>query len=136
MDIFFADPTAIPLPPEQVRIVALQAEPWPDGRRVHVTLEVTPFLKRPNAELRMTDQDGDVAASISVIETITPKMEFTMHLRSPQLQGEFTLSARLYYRTSALKGEEPVPAEAGEEMDPQVDVDHSEITFAIPAQPA
>ena len=45
MDIFFQDPTDIPLPPEEVRIRELTAEPWPDGRRVRVYVELTPGFK-------------------------------------------------------------------------------------------
>ena len=41
MDIFFQDPGAIPLPPDDVKIVELRAEPWPDNRRVKVYLERT-----------------------------------------------------------------------------------------------
>jgi hypothetical protein len=43
MDIFFHDPTDIPLPPAEVRIRQFKGEPWPDGRRVKLTLELTLF---------------------------------------------------------------------------------------------
>jgi hypothetical protein len=51
MDIFFADPSEVPLPPNEVRIRELNVEPWPDGNRLRVYLEVDPFQKRPNADL-------------------------------------------------------------------------------------
>ena len=50
MDMFFADPNDPPLPPEEVRLRELRAEPWPDVLRVKVFLELTPFQKRPSAE--------------------------------------------------------------------------------------
>jgi hypothetical protein len=98
MDIFFQDPSEVPLPPEEVRIRSLRAEPWPDGQRVRVSFEVDPFQKRPNAEIRITDQQDRELASVSVIETMVRKMEFTMHLRGgSQKEGEYHLAATLYY---------------------------------------
>lgn len=97
MDIFFQDPTAIPLPPDEVRIKALRAEPWQDNRRVGIYLEVTPFQKKPNGEVTITNPQGEVAAQASIIETIVPKMELTMHLRGPIASGVYTVSATIFY---------------------------------------
>ena len=97
MDIFFQDPSAIPLPPDEVRIKALRAEPWQDQRRVRVYLELTPFQQRPNGEVSITNLLGEQVASISIIESIVPRMEFTMHLRGETPPGEYQLKAILYY---------------------------------------
>lgn len=97
MDIFFNDPTDIPLPPDEVRIRHFEVNPWPDGRRVRVYLEVTPFQKRPNGEIIITNAGGDELANISIIETMDPKMEFTLHLRGAELRGPFTVSAHIFY---------------------------------------
>ncbi|HEX7973527.1 MAG TPA: hypothetical protein VF498_03890 [Anaerolineales bacterium] len=35
------------LPPDQVRFIDLHVELWPDGRRVRVHAEITPFQQRP-----------------------------------------------------------------------------------------
>ena len=135
MDIFFQDPTDIPLPPGEVRIRQFQAEPWPDGRRVRVTLELTPFLKRPNGEIRITDSQGAEAANISIIETMEPKMEFTMHLRGDELHGPYTASARIFYLEEPEEaGEKPAQGESQEAEQPprqQVVVDRSEVTFDV-----
>ncbi len=101
MDIFFSDPTDIPLPPEDVRIRRFEVNPWSDGRRVRVYLEVTPFQKRPNGEISITNFAGDELASISIIETMDPKMEFTLHLRGAELRGPFTISAYIFYYAEA-----------------------------------
>ena len=86
------------LPPQQVRILELRAEPWSeDGRRVRIHLEVTPFLERPNIEVEIANVKGDAVSSISIIETIDARMAFTMHLRGNPLDGKFTLSASLSY---------------------------------------
>ncbi|HSF80209.1 MAG TPA: hypothetical protein VLA49_03185 [Anaerolineales bacterium] len=97
MDIFFSDPTAIPLPPDEVRVKELRAEPWPDKRRVRVYLEITPFQQRPNGNITITDAAGEEVASVSFIETIDPKMEFTIHLRRQETSGEYSVSATLFY---------------------------------------
>ena len=97
MDIFFQDPTAIPLPPDEVRIKELRAEPWPDNRRVRITLEVTPFQKRPNGQISITNPLGEDIASASIIESITPRMELTMHLRGEAPPGEYHVHATIYY---------------------------------------
>lgn len=99
MDIFFQDPTAIPLPPNEVRIKELRAEPWPDNRRVRITLELTPFQKRPNGEVTITNPLGDDVANVSIIESITPRMEFTMHLRGESPPGHYHVSATIFYVT-------------------------------------
>ena len=115
MDIFFTDPTAIPLPPQEVRIRRFHAEPWPDKRRVRVNLEITPFQKGPNSEIEIRDADGNEVASLTIIETITPKMEMTIHLRGVEPAGVFTASATVYYyeveelTTSAEGGEAEAP---------------------------
>jgi hypothetical protein len=135
MDIFFQDPTDIPLPPGEVRIRQFRAEPWPDGRRVRVTLELTPFLQRPNGEIRITDLQGAEAASISIIETMEPKMEFTMHLRGAELQGPYTATAHIFYLEEPDETGENQPQGESQEADPpsrqQIIVDRSEITFDV-----
>jgi GTP cyclohydrolase III len=109
MDIFFTDPTEIPLPPAEIRIQALQAEPYPDGRRVKISLEITPFQKRPSADLMITDTQGQIAAQASIIETITRKMELTMHLRGPQPGDAYQVHVSLFYEQAPEAGEEGSP---------------------------
>jgi len=107
MDIFFQDPTAIPLPPKEVRIKELRAEPWPDNRRVNIYLEVSPFQKRPNAEVNIINPQGGKSASASIIETMNPRMELTLHLRGENLPGEYHVSALLFYEHEPQEGETP-----------------------------
>ena len=135
MDIFFQDPTDIPLPPEEVRIRELTAEPWPDGRRVRVYVELTPFQTRPNGEINITNTDEEEVASVSFIETIDPKMQFTLHLRTPETQGEFSVNASIFYpvlingqKLGETQDQEPLPIP----QDIMV-VDQSFIKFTIPS---
>lgn len=97
MDIFFQDPSDIPLPPDEVQIRELRAEPYPDGQRVRILLEITPFQQRPNCEISVTDDKDNVAASLSIIESIDAKMDFTVHLKGADSSGVFTVSVDIYY---------------------------------------
>lgn len=99
MDIFFQDPTEVPLPPAEVRIRDLKAEPWPDGKRVHVYFEVDPFQKRPNAEIVILNSVQEEMARLNVIESMDRKMEFTMHLRGAETKGRYSIAAVLYYNS-------------------------------------
>lgn len=112
MDLFFADPDEVPLQPEDVRIREFRVEPWSDGRRVRVTLEVDPFQKRPSAEVAIRNAAGEVVAEVAVIESITRKIEFNMHLRMPETAGSYCARAVLFFQTlPAVNDGEPVPAE-------------------------
>jgi hypothetical protein len=134
MDIYFRDPGDIPLPPEEVRIRQLLAAPWPDNRRVRVVLELTPFQKRPNGEIRILDSQGVEAAALSIVEAIDPKMEFTLHLRTPEPAGFYTTSAVVYYyeeedpRTEPENGGQDQPYQLPDKINV---VDSAEVTFEI-----
>ena len=130
MDIFFTDPTEIPLPPDEIRIRSLRAEPWPDGMRVRVYFEVDPFQKRPSAEIRILDEADTEVASLNVIETMDRKMEFTMHLRRSDPRGRFQVDAILFY---AEPVETEVKTESGTESPASrhTVVDRARASFSI-----
>ena len=128
MDIFFNDPDEIPLPPEEVRIRKLTAEPWPGDKLIHVYIEVDPFQKRPNADLFIRNESGEIAASASIIESMHRKIELTMHLPDSSPGEGYTLDAKLYF-AEIIEGND-----SNQETKPinkQV-VDRSEIQFRIP----
>ena len=98
MDAFFFDPDVERFPPEAVRLLDLHAEPHADGRRIRVTLELTPFQKRPDIELTLTDPLGAVCATASILEPMGWKLDLTLHIRAPQpVPGIYTLTAVLSY---------------------------------------
>ena len=137
MDIFFQDPTDIPLPPEEVRIRGLTAEPWPDGRRVRVNLELTPFQNRPNGEIDIRNDQGEEVSSVSFIETIDPKMQFTMHLRIQETQGKFTVTATIFYpiTDNAEKSSEDNSIQESLLLPDEIMVvDRSSLKFSIPSE--
>jgi len=96
MDFFFPEDNLQRMVPEETSITSLSAEPYPDGRRLHVNIEITPFQKRPYIEVILHDANGEEIASSSIVEPLSWKLEFTMHLRG-ELNNPYTLNARLYY---------------------------------------
>ena len=96
MDFFFPEDNLDRATPEETRITSLSAEPYPDGRRLRVNIEMTPFQKRPHLEITLNNGDGDEIASVSVVEPLTWKIEFTMHIRG-ELKNPYSLDAKLFY---------------------------------------
>ena len=93
----FDEPPENALPPEKVRFVDVHVEPWPDGKRVRVHASLTPFKQRPNIEAAIETEAGEEIASVSIIESMTPRLVFTMHLRLPEAAARYILKARLFY---------------------------------------
>ena len=96
MEFFFPEDSLNRLTPEETRITSLTAEPYPDGYRVRVNIEITPFQMRPHIEVTLKDADFDEVASTSIVEPMSWKLEFTMHIRG-ELNNPYTLDAKLYY---------------------------------------
>jgi hypothetical protein len=97
MDIHFTDLSEVPVPPNEVRIRDLSVEPYPDGKRLHLSLELTPFQKPPSGEIFVTDPLENPVATASIIEAIDAKMQLTLHLRTPDPQGMFTIRVIIFY---------------------------------------
>ncbi len=127
MDIFFHDLSEVPLPPPDVHIRTLQAEPYADGRRVRVSLEISSFQKRPSIDLSILDRDDRVLASTSVVETITRRIQLTMHLRGSVAAGDYILEAVLFFTDPLTEPEEGEPVQLPE----PVVVDQKRVAFRI-----
>jgi len=96
MDFFFPEDDLQRVPPEETRVQSLDVQPYPDGERVRVNIQMTPFQKRPYLELRLVDAHGDEVATASIVEPMSWKLELTMHLRKATA-NPFTIAARLFY---------------------------------------
>lgn len=96
MDFFFPEDTLARAVPEETKILSLTAETYPDGHRLRVNIEVTPFQKRPYIEIMLTDKDENEIASTSIVEPLSWKLEFTMHVRG-EINNPYTLRAKLYF---------------------------------------
>jgi hypothetical protein len=135
-EIFFTDSSEAPVPPDEVRIRTLEAEPRPDGRRIDVRTALTPFQQRPNIEISIRDEEGREVSTLSVVEAIDAQMDFTMHLRGPQGSGHYTMAMRVFYADieshEAAEGEEVQSSEILRKA--AMVVDEAETTFDIPAE--
>ena len=138
MDINFHDPSDIPLPPEEVRIRELRAEPLPDGRRVRLFIEITPFQQKPNLEIKLFSESGSEAASLSIIEAIDYKMQFTVHLKDTSASGEYIAALEVYYFEAEESAQYP-----GSERDSEIHqlperinpVDQRQAAFSVTSSP-
>jgi hypothetical protein len=104
MTIDFFQSSDVPQPKEKIKIERLESQPYPDGWRVKITVEVTPFQERPNLEIRVLPSgDERPVATLSVIETMHRHMEFTVHIRGvPSPVGSYVTTVDLFYDDPAL----------------------------------
>jgi len=135
-EIFFTEPSEAPVPPDEVRIRIMEAEPRPDGRRIDVRTALTPFQQRPNIEISIRDEEGREVSTLSVVEAIDAQMDFTMHLRGPQGSGHYTMVMRVFYADieshEAAEGEEVQSSEILRKA--AMVVDEAQTAFDIPAE--
>lgn len=105
---FYEDPEEIPIPVprEEMRFESVQAEPYPDGRRVKLTFKLKPFMERPSVEAWVTNASGQMVATLSLIEAMDQEFDFTVHLRGPQPSGLYTLNLELFYVNDVEKPDE------------------------------
>ena len=97
MEFFFPEDNLERTPPEETKILSLTAEPYEDGRRVRVNIEMSFFEKRPHLEVSITDTESQEISTASFVEPMNFKLEFTMHLRTKPAEGPLDLEARLFY---------------------------------------
>lgn len=96
MELHFVGEDEVPRPPEETRFRWVKAEPYPDGRRVRIEFELSPFQRRPDIEIAVVDSAGAPAAGASIIESVEPRMGVTLHLRGPGA-GPYRASLTLSY---------------------------------------
>lgn len=100
MDIQFFNGNYDPKPREEVKIEAVRVAPYPDGQRVHVEVDITPFRERPNLLLAIHDEQDRVVNELTIIETMHFNMEFTMHLRGlKNTVGVYSLTVEMFYES-------------------------------------
>lgn len=99
MEFFLTAPGIERLPPADTRLLDLHAEPYPDGKRLRVTINLTPFQQKPYLELTLTDLTGDIIATTSIIEPVAWGLELTMHILKPGATagGSYKLTAILWF---------------------------------------
>jgi hypothetical protein len=91
MEFFINDPKIVRYPPAEIHMLGIWANSDPDGKRLRVALDLTPFQQRPIIELDLTDSIGNKVASASIIEPVGWKLELTLHIRKTGLTNGNTL---------------------------------------------
>jgi len=100
MDIQFFNGNHDPQPRENVKIEDIRISPYPDGHRLKVEIDVTPFQERPNLMIAVHDENDKIVSELNIIETMHFNMEFTMHMRGlDDPTGAYSLTAELFYET-------------------------------------
>ncbi len=97
MFIQIEDPSDLPRPPEEVQIRSVDIDPYPDGQRLHVLIELTPFTEPPDLSLRVMDLDGVELADLSIIGAHQNKLGLTVHLRGSNYKSPLSLEAVVQY---------------------------------------
>jgi hypothetical protein len=105
--MFFADEDEVPLPPQEVRIVAANAQPAPDGQRVALSITLTSFLEYPDLEVVLYRPDGAEERSLTVIGTPERSLRLTLHVKQPQT-GDYRARIALMYDGEILQTQDVV----------------------------
>lgn len=97
---FFDDPLKEPDhgPREDVRFRKLGFFVYPDGRRVAMGFDITPFPGRPSIEVTLHNERGEPAGSLSIIEVLETNFSMTLHLRDKEPADIYHVRAVLYYK--------------------------------------
>lgn len=98
MEVEFVDPDEIPLSPEDVKFREVDAEPFPDNRRVRLTINITPFQQPPDMEIAATNQAGQRVTEATIIGVPNKRMSLTVHLRDEVIQGVYRFQFSLGYQ--------------------------------------
>jgi len=101
MELPLVDPTEPPRSPEQTRLREVQVEPYPDGSRLRLHVQLTPFERRPDVDITVFNEEGEEIASTIVVQAFLPVLSLTMHL--PPGAGSRECSARLLLRYPELE---------------------------------
>jgi hypothetical protein len=99
MEFFLNDESLEKEPPATTRFLDLHAEPSSDGKLLKVVLALTPFTQRPYLDLALTDSNGGVVVTTSIVEPVSSKLEVNLHFRNPtsDLGEVYNLTAIISY---------------------------------------
>jgi hypothetical protein len=103
--MFFADEAEVPLPPREVRITEAVAQPSADGRRVALSLTLTPFLEYPNLEITLYRPDGEEERSVTIIGAMERRLALTLHVKQPLSGEEYRLQIDLVHDGAVLQSQ-------------------------------
>jgi hypothetical protein len=94
---FFDSSFEMPKAREDVKFNQIGLFVYEDRRRVAVGFDITRFLEGPSIEVTITNDNGEPAGSLTVIETASANFTLTMHLRDENPTDLYHVKATLYY---------------------------------------
>jgi hypothetical protein len=100
---FFDSSFAMPKVREDVKFNQVGIFVYDDQRRVAVGFDITRFLEGPSIEVTITNDNGQPAGMLTVIETSDTNFSLTMHLRDKNPTDLYHLKATLYYAAPDLE---------------------------------
>ncbi len=109
--IEFKSTNEIPQPPSDVDLEEISADLDPDHKRLRVMIRLTPFQKKPSAEVTVKDPEGHLVKSAHLVQIIEPVSEITIHLPRQIPAGTYQLFVRVFYlveKDLKIEGEERV----------------------------
>ena len=115
---FFDDPADMFKARDDVRIKDIVTEVSPEGRRVSVGFDLTPFRDRPSLDVVIVNAEGEIAGNITVIETLAHQFILIIHIRDKNPTTRYDVFTELFY--------------TGEPGDPRQVIDRHQTEFTIP----
>ena len=94
---FFDNRDDAPKNREDVRILRARTEMAPEGRRVAIDIELTPFIERPTIEIRLVNERGEPAGLTNIIESLDRILRLVMHLRDKSPAERYQAQITIYY---------------------------------------
>ena len=94
---FFDDAEDPRRDPEEVRLRNLGLYVYEDRRRVAIGFDITPFRERPSLEVQVTNERGESAGSMTVIQAMESNFHLTLHLRDEAPTDLYEVEVVLYY---------------------------------------
>jgi hypothetical protein len=98
MDIEFVDPDELPLSPEEVKFLEVAAEPFPDNRRIRLTINLTPFQQPPDIEILALNPADERVTEATIIGAPNKQMSLTVHIRGDIVEGVYRFQFSLGYQ--------------------------------------
>ncbi|MDX1662195.1 MAG: hypothetical protein R3272_00275 [Candidatus Promineifilaceae bacterium] len=94
---FFDDADDPRREPEEVRLRNLGLFVHEDRRRIALGFDITPFRERPSLEVQVTNERGEQAGSMTVIQAMESNFHLTLHLRDQDPTDLYQIDVVLYY---------------------------------------
>jgi hypothetical protein len=106
MSIFFQDPNEVRFPPSEVRLKEVRVSPLAEGGRVKINILLTPFQKRPNIDVVITNAAGKEVAHTSILEIMQNMLDITMHPPALEPDNFYMVETIVYYQELPLPSEQ------------------------------